>query len=485
MASYPHSRLYRYRPIERDFVCYGSMDSEQKYPSHMAVDAYGWIYIGMGTSKKTIIAYHPHSGVLQSLIEDKWRSIGIGRVRQGPDYQAYAQIGEQWGRVEQGMVVETLPEDQVPASLYTGVSFGKFHRQLPGEWKVVSHSLSDRELIMEHQWTGEVKVLNLRYRSEGAALSPIVLGPDKKIYGTSNHPLHFYVCTPSDNGEVRIVNGGARVIQHGAGGNIAAYAVQGNFLLGAAYTEGRLHLYDVTKPMDLSDSQFRNPICVTEHVEIHRPRCAVAISDGEHIAYGGFPGYGMVGGGLCLYHLPSGSDRLIPHTRLIPDQSTVALAEAQDVTLVAGTSVETPGGAEPKAKTACLYVLDCQSQTILRSWQLRKGIREYSLLLIDPRGWIHTLSSCCTYFVWDPVNEAIVHEADLSAWGTVVRQGWQLCTEDQCIYGVMSDAVFRIPLHSLQPERVAVPPSEITAGFVKLNRELWFAISTHLWSYSI
>src|SRR5690606_16621354 len=106
MASYPQSRLYRYRPDEKDFACLGSMDSEQKYPSHMAVDAYGWVYIGTGTTRKNIIAYDPISGAARSLLHDDLRTIGIGLVRQGhgmlpragyqPSSQAYAQIGEQW-----------------------------------------------------------------------------------------------------------------------------------------------------------------------------------------------------------------------------------------------------------------------------------------------------------------------------------------------------------------------------------------------------
>jgi hypothetical protein len=485
MASYPESRLYRYRPLERDMICHGSMDSAQKYPSHMAVDAYGWIYIGMGTTKKTIVAFHPQSLAMQILIGEESPSIGLGRVRQGPHYQAYAQIGEQWVRVEHGAIAEQLTEAQLPASLYSGASFDKFHRQLPGEWKVVRHSLADRELTMEHQPTARVKVIPLQYVSAGAPLSPLAVGPDHKIYGTSNHPLHFYSYDPRRKGESKLINWGAQPIQHGAGGNLAAYAVQGKLLIGAAYPGGRLHLYDTSRPMELDDSPNRNPICTTEHADIHRPRCAIALRDGEHVVYGGFPGYGMVGGGLCVYHLPSGEDRLIPHTELIPKLSTVALAEAHDGTLIGGTSIETPGGAEPQATTASLYVLDWSNQTVLRSWQLHKRIREYSLLLIDHRGWIHTLTSCSTYFVWDSVNEIIIHEADLSAWGTIVRQGWQLCMEDKYIYGVLSNAVFRIPLDKLQPERIAIPPGEITAGFVKQDRELLFAISTHLWSYSI
>ena len=516
MASYPQCRLYRYRPHERDIISLGSIDSEQKYPSHMAVDSYGWVYIGTGTLRKNILAYDPCNGLVHPLLADELRTTGIGLVRQGYGHShasakekltchAYAQIGEQWCRLEQGIVVENLSDDQVPASLYMGASFGKFHRQLKGEWEVISHSLSDRELILQHL-SGQIRTIKLQYTSEGAALSPIFLGPNDTIYGTSNHPLHFYTYEPDEQADVRgcrdhysakINNMGPKVIQHGAGGNLAAYATQGNILAGAAYPGGRLHLFDTSQPIQLKDSnssgicfeplksQLRNPICVTEHLEIHRPRCAVALRDGEHIAYGGFPGYGMVGGGLCIYHLPSSKDLLIQHTELVPDQSTVALAEAPDGCLIGGTSIETPGGAEPLTKTAAIYALDWQNRTILKSWQLRENIREYSLLLIDYRGWIHTLTSCSTYFVWDPVSESIFHEENLSAWGSIVRQGWQLDEEKDCIYGVLSNAIFKIPLDSMRPERLAIPPSTITSGFVKRKHQLFFTISTHLWSYTL
>lgn len=488
MASYPECSLYRYRPLERDISYLGSMDSEQKYPSHLAVDAYGWIYIGTGTTRKNIIAYDPDSGATHSVLPDELRTIGIGVVRQSQEQdlscQAYALFGEQWVRLAQGEIVERLTEEQVPASLYTGASFDKFHRQLPGEWKLVSHSLSDYELKMQHASTKQLKTIELHYASEGASLSPIVLGPDGKIYGTSNHPLHFYTYVPN-RPDQRPNNLGSKAIQHGAGGNIAAYAIQGNLLAGAAYPNGRLHLYDVTKPLQIDDAELRNPHYATEHIEVHRPRCAVALHDGEHIAYGGFPGYGMIGGGLCIYHLPSGDDRLIQHTEIALNQSTVALAVAQDGMLIGGTSIETPGGAEPLENTACIYMLDWHNEALLKRWRLRDGIREYSLLLIDSRGWIHTLTSCSTYFVWDPSREVILHEEDLSAWGEIVRAGWQLCEADHCIYGVLSEAIIKIPLQELRPERIGIPPDTITAGFVKDDDKLYFAISTHLWSYTI
>ncbi|RJE83942.1 hypothetical protein D3P07_24350 [Paenibacillus sp. 1011MAR3C5] len=497
MASYPQCRLYRYRPVERDLIPLGQVDTEQKYPSHMAVDSHGWVYIGTGTARKNMIAYDSISGTSHSLLPDDLRTTGIGLVRQGyrllpasnPSLRhqtclAYALIGKQWVRLERGIVVENLTEDQVPASLYIGESFGKLHRQLPGEWEVIRHSLSERVLELKHRKAGQIRTIHLPYVSEGASLSPLFLGPDGNIYGTSNHPLHFFTYDPES---ARLDNLGPHVIEDGSGGNLAAYTTQGELIAGASYPGGRLHLYHTAKPIQVEGSpvELRNPICVTGHIEIHRPRCAVAMSEGEHIAYGGFPGYGMVGGGLCIYHLPTGEDTLIPHTGLIPHQSTVALAETLDGYLIGGTSIETPGGADPVSHTACLYRLDWKNRAVLNRWQPRSDIREYSLLLIDAMGRIHTLTSSSEYIVWDPASESILCEENLSMWGTIVRSGWQLDEADDCIYGVLSEAVFRIPLGSLKPERIAIPPQPVTSGFVKRGDTLFFAASTHLWSYSL
>ncbi len=481
VASYPSCRLYRYRPAQRDWTCFGSMDAEQKYPFHMAIDAWGWIYLGLGTTKKNVIAFHPLTNEKQELLQESQRTIGIGQVRQGPSRQVYALLGEHWAHMEQGAVIAELGEKE-PDSYYTGSSFGKFHRQLPGDWKMMSHSLSDYALIVRHERNGQEKTIKLRYQSKGASLSPIIVGPDQKLYGTSNHPMHFYSFDPKSN---KLINWGSKVIQNGSGGNIAAYAVQGSILAGASYPNGRLHLYDTAKPMQWENSDNRNPIEVAAYVDVHRPRCALSLHDGEHVVYGGFPGYGMVGGGLAVYSLQAGTAKLIPHNELIPQQSTLSLAEASDGTLIGGTSIETPGGAEPAAKSAFVYKLDWQRRTILKRWQLDEQIREYSLLLIDPCGRIHTLTSCSNYYVWDPEQEIIIYHADLSAWGTIVRAGWQFSEADQCIYGVLSQAVFAIPLESLQPKLLAVPPHEITAGFALLQQKLYFACSTHLWSYSL
>lgn len=494
MASYPQCRLYRYRKSERDISPLGSVDIEQKYPFHMAVDGHGWVYIGTGTSKKNIIAYNTSSGEKHSLLPDHLRTTGVGLVRQGYDdqrdiheqeYLAYAEIGSKWVRLERGEIIENMPGEQPPRSWYSGESFGKLHRQLPGNWQVVRHSLSERMLILQHRLTGQLTSIPLFYSSEGASLSPLFLGPDRNLYGTSNHPLHFYIYEPD---QTRLHNWGPHIIENGAGGNLAAYAAQGNWLAGAAYPGGGLHLYDISKPIhiDPSTGELRNPICVTEHpIDIHRPRCAIALSGGEHIAYGGFPGYGRVGGGLCFYHLPTGEDTLIPHTELIPHQSTMALAETMNGHLIGGTSIETPGGADPISQTACIYKLDWRTRTLLSSWQPLTDIREYSLLLVDSRDYIHALTSSSEYVVFDPQTESLIHQESLQDWGAIVRQGWELDEADGCIYGVLSKAVFRIPLGTLKPEQLATPPAPITSGFVKRDHTLYFAISTHLWSYSL
>ncbi len=490
-AAYPHCRLFAYVPSERRVVAFGRLDEAEKYPSHLAADADGWVYAGIGTERKGVVAYRPDDGRIAQLVPEDERTRGMGVVHASADgavygHWAFADLREEehperyrWMRFQGGRGVPVDWQD-VPPSLYTGAAFFRLHRQLAGAWRVEKHDLAERELTLRSADGERLRTIPLRYDCGGAHLSPLTAGPDGHVYGTSNHPLHFFRYElPAE----RLRGFGGKAIEFGGGGNLSAYASVGPVLAGAAYPGGHLHLFDTRLPVDAERGDGRNPRIAASHPEVHRPRCALAHSDGMHVLYGGYPGYGAVGGGLCVYNLATGEDRLLTHENVVPFQSTICLTEGERGAVYGGTSVETPGGAEPKETRAKLYRLRRDDWTVDRVWSPIEA-REIVWIYADRSGRIHGMTGASRYFVFDPDAEAIVAEADLSSWGTPVRVGLAAGPDGRA-YGALSRALFRLDPDSGAPEKLAEPPVVVTAGLAVAGERLFFAGGSHLWSFAL
>lgn len=510
-TAYPHCRLFAYRPLapecERfaslppNIVSYGKLDDEEKYPSYLAVDRFGWVYAGIGTEKRDIVAMHLASGERRSLVPAAERSQGVAVVHQSEDGEVYGywrdlvsadappsvgHAAEQqdaaerrdWVRLAQGAKC-SVSWTEVSPSRYSGIGFARVHRRLPGEQYVVKHDLAERELWIGDRRGGEPRVIRLDYTCKGAELSPLVTGPDGHVYGTSNHPLHFY---RYDLSAQRIVNYGGKAIEQGGGGNICAYAVSGGLLGGAVYAGGHIHLFDTSRPVQLEGME-RNPRRVAQHAEIFRPRSALAHSDGTHLVFGGFGAYGTAGGGLCIYDRMTGNSEVLTHEQVVPFHSTLGLAEAASGDVYGATSVETPGGAEPKESRARIYRMRWSDRTVVESWS-PLAVREIHWIYIDERERIHGLTSTSHYFVFDPHEAKLLVEEDLSTWGEPVRTGF-VEGPNGTLYGVLRHAIYRIDLRACRTERLAESPTPITAGLALAGGRLFFGSGSHLWSYRL
>lgn len=489
-TTYPHCHLLRFDPKSQEITDYGKMDDDQNYAGSLAVDRSGWVYIGIGTERKNLVAFHPKTGEKQSLIPEEERTQGIGYVHRGIDGNVYGHYGskERWPETEHPewkklFAGQATPvgEGEVSPSLYTGQGFNRIHRTFPDHRAIDYFSLSDRELRIKHTVTGEIRRIPLNYHTEGADLSPLVAGPDGNIYGTSNHPLHFFTYQPKKD---LLLDYGGNAVEKGGGGNICAYAVQGDIIAGAAYAGGHLHLFDTSKPLNIFDHDNRNPKRIASYPGIFRPRCGVAHPDGEHVIFGGFPGYGAVGGALVIFNIRTHGELVIPNEAIVPNQSTHSLVVLEGGDLLGGTSIEAPGGARPRERAANIFRMHWRTKEILYRFVPVGGAREISLMEIDHRQNVHALTSDSLYFVFDPESQEVIYEEDLSQYGLVVRNG--LCKgTDQAIYALLSQAIIRIEPDTFAVKRVAVPPRPITVGAAFLNGRIYYGSGSRLWSCHI
>jgi len=486
LTTYPSCLLLRLNPRTGETETLTRLDGTQKYGFSLACGEDGWVYAGIGTEKHNVVAYHPGTNQFISFVPESERRRGTGQVYLTVDGNVYGSWREDndgvpvWMRLTKGAAApaETPP----PASVTTGTGFQAIHGSLPFPFVIESCNLAEREIIIFNAETGQRKLIRLAYESDGANLSPITRGPDGRIYGTSNHPLQLYAYDPATD---TVTNYGGRAIERGDGGNICAYAAQGPILAGAVYAGGHLHLIDTSRPFSCAkDAQIRNPRLVASHPEVHRPRCALAHADGEHILYGGFPGYGAVGGGLGIYNIVTGADEVIPNDRLVPDQSTLALTQLPDGRIIGGTSIETPGGAEPKATVAELYLFDWSERKAVKRWIPVPGAREISHLKAYSTRTVAGITNDSFLFSFDIEKEVIHRAIDLSPLGTVVRDGLLLTDEGELI-GALSGGLFKVDLHSFTLSGVWRAPHPITAGLAYQDGRVYYGTGSELCSIHV
>ncbi len=300
----------------------------------------------------------------------------------------------------------------------------------------------------------------------------MVNGPDGKIYGTSNHPMHGYSFDPVSE---TVVNYGGNFYEDAGGGNVCAYAVLGNFIGGAAYYGGKVHILDTSKPF----KPGVNPKLVARHKEILRPRSAVANEKANCFVFGGFGENGSDGGGLYFYDLDKQEGRVLKNHEIIRYHNTMCMVIDKNGDLIGGTSTYAPCGGMPKVTQAKIYILDWKTKKVVEDYIPVKNAEEISLMKMDDKGFLHGFTSDSKYFVFDLEKKETVNLVDLSSYGRIVRDG--LIKGDKGIlYAVMSETVFSINTLNGEIKVLGKTESSITAGIALGSSGIYFGCGPRL-----
>jgi dienelactone hydrolase len=479
-GSYPNSHLVSFDPKTRDMKDHGRMDPREHYPSNMAVDSAGWLYCGIGTARFNIVAFNPKTGEMRQLVPEKVRALGTARVFRGADGRVYGEAGDKWYRMLAGKR-ETWPKDGVPElEPWQAIAFGQASGVFPDGRELVRYNLPERWMLVKNPKTGSEKRIEIRFRSGGASISTIALGPDGKIYGSTSHPMHMFVYDPSprmlrDFGPVKKIGGG----------NICALASQGQYLVGPSYSSGYFHLFDTTRPFDQENPTDPNPKIIAQFEgDITRPRTCLAHPDGEHVLMAGFMGYGMTGGGIGIVNLKTGAKELLRHDQVIPFHSTHTLKALPNGDLVGGTSVLTPGGGHAREKEGVLYIMDWKTRKVVFHNVPVPGAEEVFSLEVGSDGLVYGIASGSKFFVFDPTERRVTHNEDLSRHGSLVRPAL-ITGPEGTVYISLSASILRVKGDHFAAEKIAEPPVPITAGLAVKEGWLYVASNAHLWRYRL
>ncbi len=479
-GSYPNSHLVSFDPKTKKMKDHGQMDPKENYPSNMAVDSTGWVYCGIGTARTNIAAFHPKTGEMRQVIPEKDRAFGTARVSRGVDGRVYGEAGEEWYRMLAGKA-EIVSREKVPElEPQQAIPFGTAKGIFPDGRELVRYNLPERWMLIRDPKTKTEKKIDIRFRSGGAAISTVALGPDGKIYGSTMHPMHFFAYDPgprvlTDFGAVKGIGGG----------NICAMASQGKYLAGPSYSSGYFHLFDTTRPFDQESESDPNPRIIAQFEgDITRPRTCLAHPDGEHVLMAGFMGYGLTGGGIGIVNLQTGAKELLTHEKVIPFHSTHTLKALPGGDLIGGTSVLTPGGGHSRETEGVLYIMDWKTKKVVFRTVPVPGAEEVFSLEVGADGLVYGLASGSKFFVFDPKARVVVHNEDLSRFGDLVRPAL-LAGPEGTIYALLSTSILRINAGDFKVDKLAELPVPATAGLAIRDGWLYFASNAHLWRYRL
>lgn len=483
-GTYPDCQLVSFNPHTRELKTHGRMDPAEKYPSFLCVDDEGWVYIGIGTARANIVAYNPTTGERRQLLKEEDRPAGAGYVRRDTDGKASGYAGPLWFRLWNG---ELTPCKQ--SEIGTKAFVGDIH------WQATSYPLSDGRMVSEYNMperymkikdpkSGEEFTIEFDYETQGAEITSIATGPEGRIYGSSCHPMHFFMYNPAEND---LQDWGT--VPDIGGGNFCAIAAQGDYVIGAEYAGGRMYAYDTTRSWaPYAEGETQNPVMLGQwKQDICRPRTALAMPDGKTVMMGGFAGYGLCGGGIGVVDLETSETELLTADKdLLAGHSTITLKAIDGNTLVGGTSMLAPGGGHTTATEAELYIMDWPSRKIVWHQAVVPGVQNINSIEVGIDGLVYGLADNSIFFVFDPQSREILHTEDFSAYGGVPRHAFQKAP-DGTLYAIMSKAIVRIPsgIFGMKHEKIADTPVTVQAGGAYLNDALYFGSGSHLWSYEI
>lgn len=481
---YPSCHLIRFNPETKEVETLVKLHNDQKYPLYLQVAKDGWVYAGVGPAKSDLVAYHPETGELRSFGKEYSPKRGYGRVWRGKDGQLYGTAGgdSPWLLLSggAGVPVDKPAERDSKGSVYfqnTSPDFGN-------GWTLAQWDAMERRMVVE-QADGSEQELRFDYESKGANITSLAIGPNGQLHGSTAHPMYWFTLA------------GGELISHGhipnvGGGNISAFAAVGNVMYGAAYNGGYLYAYDMNGPWNVLNSSDANPQLletygkgrVTEDNIISRPR--TLHRHGDWIIMGGFPGYGLVGGGLAFFHPQTGESIRVRNQDLIAGHSTTSIKSLNDRMLVGVTSTRAPGGGKPIASGARIYLFDWESKKVIASMTPVPDEEEIRAVQVDASGQVFGMTNGGVLFVFDPQTRTVTALHDLTRYGKpLLRDQSLLLDDDGRLLIVLSEAVLRVEQGQSEPVLLKKLPVEARAGSVFMGGRLYIASGAHVWSVSI
>jgi len=480
-ATHPTATLYLFDPQTRQLEELGRLDDHEKYVFTLAAGNDGWVYAGIGTARGNLVGFNPQTRQRVQFAKEAERKRGDGHVYLSTDGQVYGRAlnikSSPLFKLENG-VATPVPENVEPPSAVTGaIRLTRTVLDFPGGGKVTRFDLGSR--IAEVELDGQTKRIPFDYDTNGAGLSGLALGPGGKLYGSSNHPAHIFSLdvvtgTLQDLGNIPSLGGG----------NFPSFATSDQFLVGATYGNGgAVYEYDTARPWDPAheNPEAANPRMIRQFREVQRPRAGLKLDNGK-IIFSGYGGYGVTGGGILIYDPATRTVSAKSSDELLPNHSPIALARADEKTVVGATTIEAPGGGRVIAKEAELFLMDADTLNVTYRTVPVPGANAIYGLVVGDNGLVYGLTNRSKLFVFNLKTRKVVHEADWSPWGSTFNPGYPLWRGNNGhIYGLLSNSIVRLN-PDFTSEKLTSTPVTVSGGGIQIGNLVYFSSGPELYS---
>lgn len=500
LALYPNAQLLSYDPKTGKMTDHGELNHESwyQYPrSGIARDRNGWVYFIIGYTRSQILAYHPATGVKRALLPESERAQSrdnadsVGKVFCGEDGEVYGRTVTTRGwkdfRLFNGEAIELAAPPQVKALPDRAATGWKDFLDFPDGSKITRLEVPFKRLTLQEK-DGSSRQVHFSYDAPGAKMGGVFNGPNGEIYGTTAYPRFVFRFDPQSG----------KFFLHpdtNAGGHWNAWVTRGNSLYGGFYPWGMIREIDTTRPWarganaPQTKGDYGRALRSSPH--IHRPNTLLLLNDGNRMILGGTPDYGHTGGGLTFFDAATGKSETVPDTRLLPHQSTIALANLPDGKVFGVTSI-TPGtGGKALAEAPEFYILDPETRRIVHH-QVRPHVKGDISMIYDAvtgkDGMVYLLDGKSTQFYrFNPATRSIDRKFDLTRYGTVAPtpgSGILRLDTDGKLYMLFAKAILRFDPTTENVEKVTDIPVPGVYGSMALTPErIYFGAGSHLWSY--
>lgn len=486
-VTYPQCGVLRFNPTTRELRDYGEVHKETwpQYPSYVAADDAGWVYFGIGHTSSQIVALDPASGTATPILAESKRKRGAAYVYRDLDGRVYGQAlkgdQEDWLELHKGVWRKIGKRVEARPKVYlTGT---RASQSVFSDGTKVNCDLVRRRLTVEDPRAGEKKEFNFNYESDGAIIMGEAAAPDGTICGGTAFPMHFFRLSPKTGG----------ILNRPGFGQWNIVRTAGKMFYVGAYGGGHLLEWDPSRPWVDTDPRKPgegNPAHLgTAEPEIHRPSQLLATKDGRTIIMSGTPAYGATGGGLLFWDKAKRAATVLKDQDVVPDQSTLSMINLPDGQMLAGTTTSPGTGGEKKAAEAVLYIMDLAGRRI--EWQAAglPGVQEYTDLTAGPDGKIYGIADRTIFFVFDPVERAIVARQDVG--GELGRAAYHqgprvfVAGPKGAVYALFSKGIAKVDPQSNILKLVAASPLPVDTGGDYLKGRIYFSSGSHLLSWKV